>query len=172
MFPFFQSPGASSDCHDFSNVESGSATASASSLRTLGCIFSGPIYSCIFRFLLAKELCFLYTGAEISEQWRCLWSRQGRQLIWPWRNLLCLCSFSYQQSLKPTDSALRSIWNSATATFLAPSLFLSSGSTSVLQQPSFPPPGAALVSLLLSKLLSILLLHGATFALSARVKRT
>ncbi|KAK4832883.1 hypothetical protein QYF61_026433 [Mycteria americana] len=38
------SPGTSPDCNDFSNImESGLATTSASSLRTLGCISSGPI---------------------------------------------------------------------------------------------------------------------------------
>jgi len=36
MFPFFQALGTSPDCHDLSNIkESGLATTSASSLRTL-----------------------------------------------------------------------------------------------------------------------------------------
>ncbi|KAK4807049.1 hypothetical protein QYF61_018390 [Mycteria americana] len=39
-----QSPRTSPDCHDFSNImESGLAATSANSLRTLGCISSGPI---------------------------------------------------------------------------------------------------------------------------------
>ncbi|XP_053908173.1 olfactory receptor 14A16-like [Cuculus canorus] len=43
-FPFFQSPGTSPDCHGFSAImESGLATTSANSLRTLGCISSRPI---------------------------------------------------------------------------------------------------------------------------------
>jgi len=52
MFPFFQSPGTSSDCYDFSNiVKSGLASTSANSLRTLGCISSGPIGLGMFCFL-------------------------------------------------------------------------------------------------------------------------
>jgi len=43
MFPFFQSLGTSPDCHDLWNImESGLAMTSANSLRTLGCISSGP----------------------------------------------------------------------------------------------------------------------------------
>ena len=43
MFPFFPSTGTLSDSYDFSNMmENGSATTSASSLRTLGCMSSGP----------------------------------------------------------------------------------------------------------------------------------
>ncbi|KAK4825808.1 hypothetical protein QYF61_002413 [Mycteria americana] len=46
------SPGTSPDCHDFSNImESGLATTSANSFRTLGCISSGPIDLCMFRLL-------------------------------------------------------------------------------------------------------------------------
>ncbi|KAK4810922.1 hypothetical protein QYF61_013330 [Mycteria americana] len=42
-----QSPGTSPNCHDFSNImESGLATTSANSLRTLGCMSSGPIDLC------------------------------------------------------------------------------------------------------------------------------
>lgn len=42
-FPFFRSLGPSPDCHGFwSMMESSLATTSASSLRTLGCISSGP----------------------------------------------------------------------------------------------------------------------------------
>jgi len=52
MLPFFQLPGTSSDCHDFlSVIEKDMATKSANSLRTLGCISSGPIDLGIFRFL-------------------------------------------------------------------------------------------------------------------------
>lgn len=44
LFPFFQSMGTFSDCHDFSNrMDSDLATTSASSLRTLGYISSGPM---------------------------------------------------------------------------------------------------------------------------------
>ena len=66
MFPFFRSPGTSSDLHDFPDImESGLATTSASSLRTLGCIPSGPRDLWMFRFLrwswtrssLTLELC-------------------------------------------------------------------------------------------------------------------
>ncbi|XP_031953022.1 uncharacterized protein LOC116438291 [Corvus moneduloides] len=42
-----QSPGTSPDCQDFSNTtESSLATTTANSLRTLGCIPSGPADSC------------------------------------------------------------------------------------------------------------------------------
>jgi len=52
IFPFFQSPGASPDCHDRSNImESGLATTSANSLRTLGCILAAPIDLCMYRLL-------------------------------------------------------------------------------------------------------------------------
>jgi len=52
IFPFLQSPGTSPDYHDFSNIMgSVLATTSGSSLRTLGCISSGPIDFCMFRFL-------------------------------------------------------------------------------------------------------------------------
>jgi len=52
MFPFSHSPGTSPDSHDLSNImESGLGTASASSLRTPGCISSGPTDLCMFRFL-------------------------------------------------------------------------------------------------------------------------
>lgn len=52
MFPFPQSPEASADCHDFSNVlRSNLAATSDNSLRTLRYILSGPIDLCAFRFL-------------------------------------------------------------------------------------------------------------------------
>lgn len=41
---FFQSPGTSTDYHNFSNIkDSGQVTTSANSTRTLGCISSGLI---------------------------------------------------------------------------------------------------------------------------------
>lgn len=44
VFPFFQPPGSSPVCYDFSNIM---ATTSANSLRSLGYISSGPIdYAC------------------------------------------------------------------------------------------------------------------------------
>jgi len=50
--PFLQSPGTSPDWCDFSNVvESGLATTSANSLRTLGYISMGPMHFWMFRFL-------------------------------------------------------------------------------------------------------------------------
>ena len=52
MLSLLQSLGTSPDCHNLSNmVESGLATLSASSLRTRGCISSGPMDLCTFRFL-------------------------------------------------------------------------------------------------------------------------
>ena len=52
MFPFFQSPGTSSDCHDFSSImESDLTTTSVNYLRTLRYILQGPIDLCMFRFL-------------------------------------------------------------------------------------------------------------------------
>ena len=52
IFPFFQSLGTLPGCRDLSNaMESGLATPSASSLRTVGCISSGPTDLCMFRFL-------------------------------------------------------------------------------------------------------------------------
>ena len=52
MFPPFQSPGTSPDCRDFLNIrKSDLATTSAHSLRTPGCILSGPINVCMFRVL-------------------------------------------------------------------------------------------------------------------------
>ena len=52
VLPFFQSPGTSPECRDFSNImEGGLETTSATSLRTLGCISSGPMDWCMFRFL-------------------------------------------------------------------------------------------------------------------------
>jgi len=51
MFPIFQSTGTLPDYHDLSNImESGLATTSANSLRTLGCISSGPTDLSTFRF--------------------------------------------------------------------------------------------------------------------------
>jgi len=51
MFPYFQSPGTSPDCLDLSNMmERVLAMTSASTLRTLGCISSGPVDLCMFRF--------------------------------------------------------------------------------------------------------------------------
>lgn len=45
------SPRTSFDCHNFSNItEGGLATVSVNSLRTLGCILSGPLHLCMFRF--------------------------------------------------------------------------------------------------------------------------
>lgn len=44
MFPFFQSMRTSPDFHDFKNMmDSGLKTMSASFLKTLGCMSSGPI---------------------------------------------------------------------------------------------------------------------------------
>lgn len=52
----FKSPGTSPDCQDFSNImESGVAAASANSLRTLGCILSGPRDLCTFWFLKRSQ---------------------------------------------------------------------------------------------------------------------
>jgi len=63
IFPFFQSPGTSPDCHDFSDtMESSLAIASANSLRTLGCLSSGPIDLHMCRFLR--------------------WSRENWKLVW------------------------------------------------------------------------------------------
>jgi len=57
MFPFFQSPGTSPDCHNLSNiVESDMAMTSGNSLRTLGSILSGPIDLCMFRFLRWSQI--------------------------------------------------------------------------------------------------------------------
>ncbi|XP_053932032.1 ras-related protein Rab-33A isoform X2 [Cuculus canorus] len=47
-----KSVGTSPDCHDFSKMmDSGLATSSTSSLRTCGCISSGPVALCPARFL-------------------------------------------------------------------------------------------------------------------------
>ncbi|GAB0190261.1 mitochondrial enolase superfamily member 1 [Grus japonensis] len=49
---FTMSVGTLPYCQDFSNMmESGLATSSASSLKTRGCISSGPLDLCTFRFL-------------------------------------------------------------------------------------------------------------------------
>ncbi|KAK4811014.1 hypothetical protein QYF61_015718 [Mycteria americana] len=51
-FAQVQSVGTSPDCHNFSNMmDSGLATSSTSSLRTRGCISSGPMDLCTFRAL-------------------------------------------------------------------------------------------------------------------------
>ena len=70
MFPFFQSLGTSPDCHDFSNImESGLATTSASSLRTLGCIASGPMDFCTFRFCRRSRTWSSLTAGGILPSW-------------------------------------------------------------------------------------------------------
>jgi len=52
MFPFLQSPGTALDYHGLSNIMvSVFAMTSANSLRTLGCILSGPLALCTFRVL-------------------------------------------------------------------------------------------------------------------------
>ena len=52
MFPLLQSPMTLPDCHEFSSMmESGLPMTSDNSLRTLGCILSGPSDVCMFRFL-------------------------------------------------------------------------------------------------------------------------
>ena len=48
LLPFFASLGTSPNCYDFSNmIESGSATTSTDSFRTLRCISSGPMGSLV-----------------------------------------------------------------------------------------------------------------------------
>ena len=70
MFPFFQSLGTSSDCHDFSNImESGLATTSPSSLRTLGCISSGPMDFCTFGFCRRSRTWSSLTARGILPSW-------------------------------------------------------------------------------------------------------
>lgn len=52
VFLFFQSPGASPDCHHCSSITKSSlAATSASFFRSQGCISFGPIDLCTFRFL-------------------------------------------------------------------------------------------------------------------------
>jgi len=56
MLPLLQSVGSSPDHHELSNMmESGLATSSASSLRTHGCISSGPMDLCTFKFLRKSQ---------------------------------------------------------------------------------------------------------------------
>ena len=66
IFPFFQSPGSSPDCHDFSHImESGLPTTSANSLRMLGCIFSGPVDLCQVPQVVTN-LIFSYSGRDFA----------------------------------------------------------------------------------------------------------
>ena len=66
----FQSLGTFPDCCDFSiMMEGGLATTSANSLRTLGCILSGPMDFCMFRFLRWSRTRFSLTMGRALPLW-------------------------------------------------------------------------------------------------------
>jgi len=79
VLPFFQSPGTSPDCHDFSNtIEGGLAVMWANSLRTLGCISSGPTDLWMFGFLRwSQTWSLLTTGGALLPQ-----SPSSKLIIW------------------------------------------------------------------------------------------
>lgn len=71
LFPNYQSPGVLPDSCDFSNkMESSLTTTSASSLRMLGCVSSGPIV--LHTFILVSSLRFSpplqWGGGEVCSQ--------------------------------------------------------------------------------------------------------
>lgn len=56
MFPPFQSPETSSECHDFTSImKSDLATTLISFLMNMGCISSGPIELCMIMFLRGSQ---------------------------------------------------------------------------------------------------------------------
>jgi len=86
MFPFFQSPGTSPDCHDYSNImESSLAMTPVNSLRTLGCSSSGPIDLMYIQVpQVVRNLIFSYSGMDFAPPVLILqsihWRGMGREV--------------------------------------------------------------------------------------------
>ena len=85
MFPFFQSPGASPDCHDLSSImETGLATASANSLRTPWFYDPGMHLTRSHRLMYVRvlqavtNLIFSYSQRDLALPVPALWSIHSR----------------------------------------------------------------------------------------------